>query len=69
MTANRRERNKHGPRNVTPAGQSVFHDLFPAEQAAELEIRAALLRGLERWLISAGRTQTDAAAPGTCVGY
>jgi hypothetical protein len=35
---------------VTPAGRSVFYDLFPAEKAAELEMRAQLLMGLERWL-------------------
>ena len=54
--------NKHGVENVTPVGRSVFHDLFSAEEAAELEIRAALLRGLERWLASTHQTQVQAAA-------
>jgi predicted XRE-type DNA-binding protein len=62
MKTRKRERNEPGPRHVTPAGRSVFRDLFPPEQAAELEIRAALLLGLERWLASSSRTQTQAAA-------
>jgi hypothetical protein len=37
----------HGLRHETPAGLSVFYDLFPAEKAAEMEIRAQLLIGLE----------------------
>jgi predicted XRE-type DNA-binding protein len=52
---------EHGPRHVTQAGQSVFHDLFDAEEAIELEIRATLLRGLEDWLAGSGVTQTEAA--------
>jgi len=47
---------------VTPAGRSVFHDIFPAEKAAEMEIRAQLLIGLERWLEKSGLTQTQAAS-------
>ena len=51
----------HGPRHVTPAGRSVFHDLFSEAEAEELEIRAALLRGLERWLANSNTTQVEAA--------
>ena len=29
--------------------KSVFHDLFPAEEAAELEMRAKLLSGISTW--------------------
>jgi predicted XRE-type DNA-binding protein len=53
--------NEHGPKAKTPAGRSVFPDLFPAEEAAELEIRSTLLRGLEHWLASSGMTQAKAA--------
>lgn len=41
--------------------RSVFYDLFPAEEAAELEMRATLLRGLQAWLGESGKTQTGAA--------
>jgi predicted XRE-type DNA-binding protein len=61
MKAKTRARNDHGVRDVTPAGRSVFQDLFSAEEAAELEIRSTLLRGLERWLASRDMTQTQAA--------
>jgi predicted XRE-type DNA-binding protein len=54
-------RSAHGPRHVTPAGRSVFYDLFPAEKAAEMEIRAQLLIGLEQWLEKSGMTQAAAA--------
>lgn len=54
-------RNAHGARHVTPAGRSVFHDLFPKAEAEELEIRSVLLSGLERWLAASGMTQTEAA--------
>jgi predicted XRE-type DNA-binding protein len=50
-----------GPWHVTPAGRSVFRDLFPAEEAAELEIRSTLLHGLTKWLADGGMTQTEAA--------
>ncbi|WP_043765443.1 helix-turn-helix domain-containing protein [Algiphilus aromaticivorans] len=42
---------------------SVFDDpaLFDPERAAELKMRAAILRGLERWLENSGMTQTAAA--------
>lgn len=49
------------PRHVTPAGRSVFRDLFPKAEAEELEIRSVLLNGLERWLATSGMTQTEAA--------
>lgn len=41
----------------TPRGQSVFNDLFDPAEAAELEIRATLLRGLQDWLNSNQATQ------------
>jgi predicted XRE-type DNA-binding protein len=52
---------EHGPRHITPAGRSVFFDLFPPEKAAELEMRAQLLIGLEQWLEKSRMTQTEAA--------
>ena len=58
----KRVKNQHGPRHVTPAGRSVFRDLFPEAEAEELEIRAELLRGLTRWLSDAGLTQVEADA-------
>lgn len=30
--------------------KSVFHDLFPSEEAAELEMRAKLPSGINNWL-------------------
>ena len=45
---------EHGPRHVTPAGRTVFYDLFPAEEAAEREMRAQLLIGLEHRLEKGG---------------
>jgi predicted XRE-type DNA-binding protein len=61
MKAKRRGLSEHGVRDVTPTGRSVFRDLFPTEEAAELEIRSTLLRGLERWLAAQDMTQTQAA--------
>ncbi len=61
MRAQKLASSEHGPRHVTPAGRSVFYDLFPAERAAELEMRARLLMGLERWLKNSRMTQTEAA--------
>ena len=46
MRVNKVADSEHGPRHVTAAGRSVFHDLFPAEKAAEMEMRAQLLMGL-----------------------
>jgi predicted XRE-type DNA-binding protein len=51
----------HGTRHVTPAGRSVMLDLFSPEDAVDLECRATLLRGLERWLSASDLTQTEAA--------
>lgn len=50
MRVKRVANSEHGPRHVTPAGRSVFYDLFPAEKAAEMEMHAQLLMGLEHWL-------------------
>lgn len=61
MKAKKRVRNEDRPRHVTPAGRSVFFDLFEAEEAMELEVRAKLLHGLEQWLTGSGMTQTEAA--------
>lgn len=47
--------------HVTPAGRSALEDLFSPEEAAELAIRACLLRGLQAWLITSGQTQVAAA--------
>jgi len=52
---------EHGARHVTPAGRSVFYDLFPPEKAAEMEMRAQLLIGLEQWLERGRMTQAEAA--------
>jgi predicted XRE-type DNA-binding protein len=46
---------------VTIMARSVFHDLFPEEEAAELEMRAKLLSGINKWLSKSGLTQTEAA--------
>ena len=51
----------HGTRHVTPEGRSVILDLFPPEEAVDLECRAVLLRGLQEWLASGDLTQTEAA--------
>lgn len=40
---------------------SVFRDLYPADQAAEMEMRSLLLQGLGNWLADSGMTQTEAA--------
>ncbi len=52
---------EHGPRHVTPSGRSAFYDLFPAERAAEMEMRAQLLIGLEQWLDKNRMKQAEAA--------
>jgi predicted XRE-type DNA-binding protein len=54
-------KSEHAAQHVTPAGRSVFHDLFPPDEAEELEIRAVLLNGLRTWLTESGMTQTAAA--------
>lgn len=61
MKANRAQRHEHGPRHVTPAGRSVFFDLFPRDKADELLMRATLLSGLERWLAKSKLTRAQAA--------
>jgi predicted XRE-type DNA-binding protein len=61
MKARKRATKEHGPRTRTPASRSVFRDLFSAEEAEELEIRATLLRGLTHWLVNSNMTQTQAA--------
>jgi predicted XRE-type DNA-binding protein len=57
----KRTKTEHGPRHVTPTGRSVFRDLFSEAEAEELEIRAELLRGLNRWLSDSDMTQLEAA--------
>jgi len=52
---------EHGPGQVTPAGRDVFCDLFPPEKAAEIEMRAQLLMGLEHWLEKSRMTQVESA--------
>jgi len=52
---------EHGRRHVTPAGRSVFQDIFPAEKAAEMEMRAQLVLGLDVWLAKSSMTQAQAA--------
>jgi predicted XRE-type DNA-binding protein len=54
-------RDEHGPGHVTPAGRSVFYDLFPRDEADELVMRATLLSGLERWLKKSKLTRAQAA--------
>ena len=41
--------------------RSVFHDLYPEDQAAEMEMRSLLMIGLARWLEGSGMTQIEAA--------
>ncbi|HEY7640536.1 MAG TPA: XRE family transcriptional regulator [Steroidobacteraceae bacterium] len=55
------KRSADKPTHTTPAGRSVFRDLFPKAEAAELEIRSVLLNGLEQWLSGSEMTQTEAA--------
>jgi predicted XRE-type DNA-binding protein len=52
---------EHGLRHMTPAGHSVFYDLFPPEKAAEMEMRAQLSIGLEHPLDKSRMTQAEAA--------
>ncbi len=55
-------KNRPGQAGLTKGdARGVFYDLFPAEQAAELAMRATLLRGLQAWLGASGITQTRAA--------
>ena len=41
--------------------RGVFHDLFDPDEAAELTMRAELLRGLQAWLVESESSQTAAA--------
>jgi predicted XRE-type DNA-binding protein len=41
--------------------KSAFAELFPPEEAIELEMQAVLLRGLEAWLAQSKLTQAEAA--------
>lgn len=41
--------------------RSVFQDLYPEDQAAEMEMRSVLLHGLGRWLAESGMTQVELA--------
>lgn len=41
--------------------KSAFHDLFTAEHAVELEMRAILLSGINKWLKKSGLARTEAA--------
>jgi predicted XRE-type DNA-binding protein len=61
MATKKRIRSDQGPRHVTPAGRSVFRELFDREEAIELEARSTLLQGLEDWLKNCAMTQAEAA--------
>ena len=61
MRAKKVANTEHGPRHVTPPGRSVFYDLFPAAEAAELEMRAQLLMGLKLRLERSRMTRAEAA--------
>lgn len=41
--------------------RSVFRDLYPEDQAAEMEMRSLLLQGLGQWLADSGMNQGEAA--------
>ena len=43
------------------SARSVFHDLYPEDRAAEMEMRSLLLQGLGSWLADADLTQSEAA--------
>ncbi len=40
---------------------SVFHDLYPEDQAAEMEMRSLLRGGVNQWMTDSAMTQTEAA--------
>jgi len=46
---------------VKKKARSVWHDLYPEDQAAEMEMRSLLLDGLGAWLAESGLTQIRAA--------
>jgi predicted XRE-type DNA-binding protein len=41
--------------------RSVFHDRYPHDQAAKMEMRSLLLQGLGGWLAESALTQIEAA--------
>jgi predicted XRE-type DNA-binding protein len=41
--------------------RTVFQDLYSEDQAAEMQMRAQLLQGMQRWLAASGLTQVAAA--------
>jgi predicted XRE-type DNA-binding protein len=41
--------------------RSVFYDLYPEDQAAEMEMRSLLLIALQRWLADSDMTQIETA--------
>lgn len=41
--------------------RSVFHDLYPPDRAAEMEMRSQILEALQRWLKTSDATQSEAA--------
>ena len=43
------------------SAHSAFRDLFEADEAIELELRAEAMNALRRWVERSGLTQTDAA--------
>lgn len=67
-TANKAGKTAKGParlpqgvEHITPAGRSAFYELFPEEEAAELEIRSDLLIAIRQWLDASALTQVVAA--------
>lgn len=56
-----RKSQSYGLSHITPAGRSVFADLFPTGQAEELEIRSVLFVEFERWLAAHDSAPAEAA--------
>jgi hypothetical protein len=50
MSSRKSGRRKADPVRVQKAARSVFFDLFPENEATELEMRSLLLIALLRWL-------------------
>lgn len=46
---------------ITGDPRGVFYDLFDADEAAELTVRAEALAGMRDWLAQSGLTQVAAA--------
>jgi predicted XRE-type DNA-binding protein len=58
----KRTQSERGPRHVTPAGRSVFHDLgFDEAEARVLEMRADLMAALREHIKKNDWTQSEAA--------